>query len=205
MLEYINALPLQWKYVFETEDFTERKKRTLELWNKYCSEELSLTISFINHNLLSLDLINDNGELAVIYGLKNEQDKKIYYKGFIPKETYNIEYWKDIPESIAKFYTNIHNGFVDLQFDDPGIIPIDKVECLDDYEWGIIEDLGLEVQINLSSMYILFSNGAGGYVVMDITNCDENNATIWFAKKEPMYNKKFWDFTDEWMLMTLMG
>ena len=78
-----------------------------------------------------------------------------------------------------------------MDYDDIGIMPLENVECLDEYEWGIIEDMKLDLRIDLSTSYSFFSNGSGGYVVIDLNNKCDNNATIWFAKKHQYMLKNF--------------
>ena len=38
----------------------------------------------------------------------------------------------------------------------------------------------------------------GGYLAIDIINCDINSATLWFSDDQPEYNLNFWDVVDEW-------
>lgn len=40
-------------------------------------------------------------------------------------------------------------------------------------------------------------------LLLNLNNKCDNNATIWFAKKAPIYAKKFWDFVDEWLLICM--
>lgn len=72
-------------------------------------------------------------------------------------------FYKNSHKTYSKFYKYLHNGFFDLDYDDMGIMPLENVECLDEYEWGIIEDMKLDLRIDLSTSYSFFSNGSGGY------------------------------------------
>nr|WP_252250059.1 hypothetical protein [Clostridium sp. ZBS13] len=83
-----------------------------------------------------------------------------------------------------------------------GLSSLENVVYLDDYEWGIIDDIESQnLKIDLGSSYGFFSNGMGTYVVIDYNNCDNDNATLWSSKEEPEYNLKFWDTVDEWTVI----
>ena len=195
--------PINWKKVFEEDDLNKRKEKMLDLWKEICGTELSLVISFLQQNLLDFELVEKEGKYSVIYKLKNDKNEILYYQGMLPDVKNDEGLLQKLPQNISKFYKYLHNGFFDLDYDDIGIMPLENVECLDEYEWGIIEDMKLDLQIDLSTSYSFFSNGSGGYVVIDLNNKCDNNATIWFAKKAPIYAKKFWDFVDEWLLICM--
>ena len=82
-----------------------------------------------------------------------------------------------------------------------GILPVQKVTCMNDYDWGIIEDLKLDILFSMKSTYIFFEIGMGGYVLLDMQNYGDENSIVWFSRKKPIYNKNFWDIVDEWIVM----
>ena len=47
------------------------------------------------------------------------------------------------------------------------------------------------------------SDGASGRTVVDLDDCADGKATLWWAKYPPDYDQNFWDVTDEWLLTFL--
>ncbi|YAR64077.1 hypothetical protein ACUIAK_20075 [Bacillus cytotoxicus] len=41
----------------------------------------------------------------------------------------------------------------------------------------------------------------GGYVAIDLNNCTDEVATLWFTNDNPEYNVNFWDVVDEWIVI----
>ena len=126
-----------------------------------------------------------------------------YYEGLLCINDYNKKFamWDSIPESLKTFYSFVHNGFYYYASQNMGILPIEKVTCMNDYDWGIIEDLNLKVPFNMESTYIFFETGMGGYVILDVANNHDENSMVWFSANKPMYDKNFWDIVDEWIVM----
>lgn len=84
-----------------------------------------------------------------------------------------------------------------------GIICTKDITNFGEVEWEIINELEESLQIDLKSTFGFFNNGMGGYMAIDIINCDINSATLWFADDQPEYNLNFWDVVDEWMKIGL--
>ncbi len=82
-----------------------------------------------------------------------------------------------------------------------GLVPRQSVTYFNDDEWGIIDDLEEPIKIDLRTTFGFFKSGMGGYVAIDYTSCDNNNATLWFSNSQPRYNIDFWDVVDEWMVI----
>ena len=84
-----------------------------------------------------------------------------------------------------------------------GLVPLEEVVFLgdDDFDWSIVSEIEEPLKINLDTSFGFFSNGIGTYVVIDYTNCNQNNATLWSAKEQPEYNIDFWDCIDEWTVI----
>ncbi len=61
----------------------------------------------------------------------------------------------------------------------------------------------VKVEVDLSQTFCFFSNGAGGYLGVDLSDSAQDKAVLWWAKYEPTYNVNFWDVVDEWILMDL--
>ncbi|WP_394511865.1 SMI1/KNR4 family protein [Priestia aryabhattai] len=200
-------IPKEWVEVFIETDKTERKDKLIALWNRVCEKELSHTISYLKENLVDVELIIDNGQYAILYSVKSENDEILYYEGGIPnKSIYDLDMqqtWSSIPQSIVKFYGKLHNGFYYMPSRAMGLVPLERVTYFKEDEWGILDDLEHPLEINLDTTYGFFENGMGGYVAVDLNNCTDNRATLWFTNDQPEYSVDFWDIVDEWILIGL--
>lgn len=200
-------IPKEWLEVFIETDKTERKDKLIALWNLICEKELSHTISYLKENLVDVELIIDNGQYASLYSVKSENDEILYYEGGIPnKSIYDLDMqqaWSSVPQSIVKFYGKLHNGFYYMPSRAMGLVPLERVTYFKEDEWGILDDLEHPLEINLDTTYGFFENGMGGYVAVDLNNCTDNRATLWFTNDQPEYSVDFWDIVDEWILIGL--
>ncbi|MED3897460.1 SMI1/KNR4 family protein [Priestia aryabhattai] len=200
-------IPKEWLEVFIETDKTERKDKIIALWNRVCEKELSHTISYLKENLVDVELIIDNGQYAILYSVKSENDEILYYEGGIPnKSIYDLDMeqaWSSVPQSIVKFYGKLHNGFYYMPSRAMGLVPLERVTYFKEDEWGILDDLEHPLEINLDTTYGFFENGMGGYVAVDLNNCTDNRATLWFTNDQPEYSVDFWDIVDEWILIGL--
>ena len=205
--QYKKYIPEKWFDALYCEDFNSRKDNVLMIWDSVVSEELSNTISYINDFLVSLDIIFDGKECTLIYGINNENGLE-YYEGRFNK---NLEInknlsreWNNIPSSIKRFYDEVHNGFYCFASFSMGLIPLEVVICLGEEDLGILEELTEKPQISLDTSFAFFSNEEGLHIVVDANDNDINNAVLWFANREPRYNKNFWDYVDELIVMGFM-
>ncbi|MCA1050136.1 SMI1/KNR4 family protein [Priestia aryabhattai] len=200
-------IPEEWMEVFIETDKIERKDKIIALWNRVCEKELSHTISYLKENLVDVELIIDNGQYAILYSVKRENDEILYYEGGIPnKSIYDLDMqqaWSSVPQSIVKFYGKLHNGFYYMPSRAMGLVPLERVTYFKEDEWGILDDLEHPLEINLDTTYGFFENGIGGYVAVDLNNCTDNRATLWFTNDQPEYSVDFWDIVDEWILIGL--
>ncbi|KZE12665.1 MULTISPECIES: hypothetical protein [Priestia] len=200
-----DEIPSQWLEIVREEDKDIRVRKTLAIWKSLFNKELSNTILYLSENLLDVELILDNGKYAILYSIKDSQSGCMYYEGGLP--TSNIEnptlknVWQDVPEKLRSFYENIHDGFYYFSSRAMGLVSLNHVTFSDDDEWGIIDDLEQPLEINLTTTFSFFESGMGGYVAVDLENCSNDNATIWFTNDQPDYGVNFWDVTDEWLVI----
>lgn len=203
----IENMPEKWIEIFKETDKIKKKDKLIALWNSVCEKELSNTISYLQEYLLEFELIKDNGQYAVLYSVQSENEEILYYEGGIPTNSIFIsemqEAWSELPESIKEFYEKLHNGFYYLPSKAMGLVPVEHITHFEDYEWGILEELDEPLGINMATTYGFFQNGMGGYVAIDITNCNDGAATLWFSNDQPEYNLNFWDVVDEWIVIGL--
>ncbi|MDF2065953.1 hypothetical protein [Bacillus sp. Cr_A10] len=121
----------------------------------------------MKENLLVFELIVNNGQYAVLYSVKSENDEILYYEGGIPTNSIYIsemqQDWSNVPESIREFYEKLHNGFYYLPSIAMGLVPVERTTHFEDYEWGILEEFEEPLGINMATTYGFFENGMGGY------------------------------------------
>ncbi|MCT4509936.1 MAG: SMI1/KNR4 family protein [Tepidibacter sp.] len=200
-----DLIPNIWRNLFKENDIKSRINIILAIWKNHSGVELSNTISYLCDKLENIEMIKINNRYSILYTIKNSIGNILYYEGRNPNEKFNNEIleesWKEIPDGIRNFYQNVHNGFYYYSSVSMGLVPLESVTYLDDYEWGIIEELKEEIQLDLKTTFGFFSNGMGTYVAIDYKNCTNDNATLWSAKKKPTYNINFWDVVDEWIVI----
>nr|WP_304219938.1 SMI1/KNR4 family protein [Fredinandcohnia onubensis] len=200
-------IPENWLEILIETDKSKKKEKLIALWNSVCEKELSNTISYLKEYLIELDLIIDNGQYAVLYSVLSENDEILYYEGGLPNNTVYIsemqQDWLNVPNTIKNFYEKLHNGFYYLPSRAMGLVPITNITHFEDHEWGILEDLDEPLGINMATTYGFFENGMGGYVAIDLNNCANDVATLWFTNDKPEYNLNFWDIVDEWIVIGL--
>ncbi|NPC93630.1 SMI1/KNR4 family protein [Bacillus sp. WMMC1349] len=206
-----DLIPNSWLGLFKEDNVNNRINMLLGIWRKYVEKELSTTINYLTNNLENIELLEIEGRrftrYSILYTIKKPNSGVTYYEGRNPQEDfYNDELeknWFKFPESIRKFYENVHNGFYYYASVSMGLEPLESVTFLgdDDFDWSIIDDLKEPMQIDLNTSFGFFSNGMGSYIALDYKNCNNENATFWSAKTQPRYNINFWDHVDEWIVI----
>ncbi|MDR4887508.1 SMI1/KNR4 family protein [Fredinandcohnia sp. QZ13] len=200
-------IPENWLEILIETDKSKKKEKLIALWNSVCEKELSNTISYLKEYLLEFELIIDNGQYAVLYSVLSENDEILYYEGGIPNNPVYIsdmqQDWLHVPITVKNFYEKLHNGFYYLPSRAMGLVPITNITHFREHEWRILEDLDEPLGINLETTYGFFENGMGGYVAIDLNNCADDVATLWFTNDNPEYNLNFWDIVDEWIVIGL--
>jgi len=199
------VIPSIWYEIFKEHDSNKRIKMVLEIWRTYVGKELRNTISYLEEHLFNVELIENNGMYSMLYILETSDGEIVYYEAGNPMDTFHNKVlevsWDRIPISVRKFYEKVHNGFYYYASGAMGLVPFECVTYFDDDEWGIIEELEENLQIDLKTTFGFFKSGAGGYVAIDYNNCKYDKATLWFANNQPKYNVDFWDVVDEWIVI----
>ncbi|GAB6088101.1 hypothetical protein [Alkaliphilus crotonatoxidans] len=200
-------IPNIWKEIFRYESINIRKDILLNVWEKYVGEELRNTLAYLSEYLEEIDMIEFNNIYSILYTIRNPKGDILYYEGGNPQnkfESHRLEkHWNKMPQSLKNFYENVHDGFFYYASESMGLVPISSVAFLgdDEIEWGILEQLEQPLQLNLNTSFGFFSNGMGSYIVIDSTNCNNDNAVFWSTKRQPKYNINFWDYVDEWIVI----
>lgn len=200
-------ITINWLNAIKEKDSKTKVEKTIEIWKEFVSIDLRNTISYLEENLLDVDLIKDNGNYSILYSVRVGNGEIDYYEGGIPNRDFNTAelgtVWSKIPPSIKNFYENLHNGFYYFVSRAMGLVPVERTTHFEDYEWGILEELDEPLGINMATTYGFFENGMGGYVAIDLNNCIGDVATLWFTNDKPEYNVNFWDIVDEWIVIGL--
>ncbi|MDE7224880.1 MAG: SMI1/KNR4 family protein [Acetatifactor sp.] len=203
-IEEIESIPQSWKDILHASG-TEKKEKVSELWKRHASQVLSNTIAYLDDNLENVELIRYKGKYSLLYSIKMPNGSVAYYEGGNPVEKYFPDevqkHWNDFPAKIRCFYENLHDGFFHYASRSMGILPSDDIFFLGDEDWGILDELKEPLRINLDNAFGIFSSGMGGYVAVDISDCENDKATLWFASRPPRYDINFWDVVDEWIVI----
>ena len=202
-INLLDGIPDKWKQILSKTNLDEKIKDTISIWEENVFSQLSNTINYLKNNLVNIELMKYENRYSLLYSIKSKNNRILYYEGILSDGDMNnlaIE-WSEIPESIKKFYRNIHNGFFYYASESMGIVPIESIRYFEEDEWGILDELQDNLGIDLKTTFAVFNSGMGGYVAIDLKNCDNDKATIWFTSSQPIYNIDFWDVVDEWIVI----
>jgi hypothetical protein len=205
--DVIKTLPQYWVEVFGTSEFEVRKAILLNEWAKY-PYQLEATAKFLSDNLFDLDLISRDGEISMLYSIKNLAGKPVYYNGLNPKAkvfTPKLQaVWNQLPEAVTLLYDNLHNGWFHYSSHSTGYSSVQDLIFLSDLEWGILDEIDAEgLPFKLEDCVTLFHNGAGGYVCFNVKEKDKKKGFIWWKAEEPELNEELCPLIDEWTLIGL--
>lgn len=83
----------------------------IQLWKSILGMELRNTIRYLSDNLQSIDFLYDGSLYSLLYGIKSNKNKILYYEGqFTLDLNRNIELkdqWNQMPDSIRRFYEDL--------------------------------------------------------------------------------------------------
>lgn len=208
-VENIIEIPESWKKIFCINKKEERIAVTIKCWKALFANELRNTILYLEENLLDVNLIKYQGKYSILYSILSSNKKVLYYEGgncntthFPSKLQSKLD---NLPSSIVKFYQELHNGFFYYASGGMGLLESNDIVVFDDEEWGILDDLKHPLKIYLPTTFGIFGSGMGGYVAVDLSDCDSCKATLWFSNRQPEYDINFWDIVDEWIVLGMQG
>lgn len=188
-----DLLPNVWKEIILETNNEQKKKIILNYWNSF-KEKLSKIYQILSNDLINVCVIEHNKKIKMIYIFDSNGDI-ITYQGELPCK--NSSFLAKMPQEIAIFYQQIHNGWNDTINGALGFVSIENIKYLDELEWGILEKIDIP-EIDLKNTYYIFHNGAGGYIC--INNFDRNyQYLIWWKDEKPEYNINFWSYFDAWV------
>ena len=196
--EQLKEMPEFWKEAISQVEVTERETSILEHWSKFLYQFQS-TITYLKVNLLDVELVIDNDQLALLYTIKNLKGAEVYYIGFNPNTKTTIDYFEKLPDSFKDIYNNLHNGWVYYASKSNGLLPIEDTIILGNEEWGILEEIDAStLPFKLDNCIGLFDNGKGDYASIDLQSENEKIGFIWWHTKMPKLNIEIWPVIDEW-------
>ena len=208
-IENITELPEAWKKIFCMSSKEEKIAETIKLWRALFANELRNTIQYLEENLVDVNLIRYRGKCAILYYILSAHKEVLYYEGgncntthFPDKLQFELN---KLPSSIIKFYRELHNGFFYYASGSMGLLESNDIVAFDDEEWGVLDELAQPLRICLPTTFGLFGSGMGGYVAVDLSDCDNCKATLWFSNRQPRYDINFWDIVDEWIVLGMQG
>lgn len=201
----IEHIPDSWKRLFNFDRTEDRIRALLPMWRGAVGQCLSNTIQYLQRNLRNIELITYRGKYSLLYSVASPNGEILYYEGGNPLNAQlpsELEkYWAKLPETVQKFYNNLHDGFNYYASGSMGLYSKSDILCLGDEEWGIIESMEEPLKIQLESSFGFFGNGMGAYVVIDALKCQADNAALWYTSQLPRYDINFWDIVDEWIVI----
>lgn len=187
------AIPEVWVEIFEENDL--KVERTINLFSKF-RNDLELTYEYLAEQLETIDLAYYFEEYHLVFGIHSLSGNQIlYYQSKNPKNIELTECFSQLPNDLKDFYTHF-NGFNYLVSNSMGLLPINEQELLDGYDWEVLEEH--DVDIDLNKFKSIFTNGAGGYICFNrIKGLEES--LIWWADELPTMNIDLWATVDTWM------
>lgn len=178
----------------------ERIKFIIDLWKVNFQAELSVLLEAFRKHLVSIELIEINNFVNILYIFQNPKGDYLHYIGqppLLPHQKPQTISGFDLPIEFLDFYTQVHNGWYEIVSHALGLMPIEELFLLSKNEWGILDEIS--VDFSLDKVIAVFSNGAGGYLCWNF-NSPLPAGLIWWDDEEPDF-VDFWDILDEWSAM----
>lgn len=106
--------------------------------------------------------------------------------------------WDKLLSELRKFYDTLHDGWCYLASDSMVLVPAKDFLVLDEQDWGILDEI--DVDLDLSKVVGVFSNGMGGYVCLNTSEAPAKGLS-WFHDEAPKLTIYFWPTIDEWTVI----
>lgn len=206
-IEHIEEIPDSWKKFLLEKKKGEKLSAVIQMWKESMGDLLNKTIAYMEEHLTDVELIAYRDGYSLLYSITSFGDKTVYYEGGNPNEFFVLDElrrkWNAVPETIHNFYDNLHDGFFSYASSSIGLYRADNIIYLNQYSWSVIEELSLSLQIDLETSFSFFGLEKGAYIAVDIADCEDDKAFLWFFDKEPQYEVRFWEMVDEWLVAAL--
>lgn len=193
-------MPILWSDIVFA-DQSSRVSHTINAWKEHFSYEFESLISVFDTHLKDVFLIKYDQTYSLVYEIGDGKTSH-YYEGRNPlAKKINASaapLWPKLPAGLRKFYDSLHDGWCYLASDSMGLVPAKDFLVLDDQEWGILDDI--DVDLDLTKVVGIFSNGMGDYVCLN-TEQEPVKALLWYHDEEPDLTIDFWPTVDEWTVI----
>ncbi|HET9505134.1 MAG TPA: hypothetical protein VFO93_16440 [Hymenobacter sp.] len=192
-------IPLEWKPLLELSG-KGRVNLVIALWKSQFQQEFSVLLDVFSKHLISIELIELNKIVNMLYVFKNPKGEQLHYIGLPPLLPYQKPdkfYGRDWPAKFLDFYTHIHNGWYEVESQAMGPMPIEEFFLLSEKEWGVLDEITIDFA--LDKVVAVFSNSAGGYLCWNL-NAAVASGLVWWDDEAPDF-VDFWDILDEWCAM----
>jgi hypothetical protein len=187
-------LPPAWKKIISATGIEEKRSSLINYWHPV-SDKLPLTLTLIKKFLEEAAVIKDNGEYRMVY-VFNMGDFLSVYIGGLPADS--GPFIKHIPDDIAAFYSQIHNGWYEKISGGLGFLALEQMDWLSSNEWGILEDIPTPT-FDLNNVFYVFHNAGPGYLCIDVTEQNNPKYLIFWTNKPPKERVEFWPVMDAWI------
>lgn len=192
-------IPAQWRNLAGLSN-REKIKFIINLWKVDFQVEFSALLEAFRKHLISIELIEINKFVNILYIFQNPKGGYLHYIGHPPLLHYQrpkaVKKFS-FPAKFLDFYIQIHNGWHEINSHSLGLMPIEEIFVLSENEWGILEEIS--INFSLDKILAVFSNSAGGYLCWNF-NSSPPSGIIWWDDEEPDF-VDFWDILDEWSAM----
>jgi hypothetical protein len=192
-------MPAAWKPLVRLSK-EERIKFVIDLWKVSFQTELSVLLEIFRKHLVSIEMIEINNFVNILYIYQNPKGDYLHYIGhppLLPHQKPQTVSGFNLPIKFLDFYTQVHNGWYEVISHSLGLMPIEEIFLLSKEEWGILDEIS--VDFSLDKVIAVFSNSAGGYLCWNF-NTSLPSGLIWWDDEEPDF-VDFWDILDEWSAM----
>jgi len=184
----------------------ERIDNVMNQWEMVAGVHLKNTISYMREHLQDVELMSVHSMLYLLYSIKDRLGDMVYWVSGNPLAPYdnlgfaasNLD-WSRVPEALRMFY-QFNDGFFSFTGRE-GFPPASQILCLGDYDLGIITAHNLDVKVNLPQTYSFYTNNSGGYIAVDLSDCEGDKAVVWWDEIDPTYDQDFWHVADDWTVL----
>lgn len=189
--DYI-SVPKDWHFVLNEESNFLRKDFILNYWKSF-SVLLPRTMTIFEEYLDDVFIITHKEQVKMVYLFLIDEDYIVYVANY-PTSDSKIAI---LPEKLREFYTQIHNGWFESISGGLGLLPLEKIQFLDESEWGLTDEILQSVE--LSKTYYVFHNAGGGYLCINTEDAANPKSLVWWTNDQPKIGIDFWSFLDSWI------
>jgi hypothetical protein len=195
-----SEVPDQWRELFASSG-PDRITCFLRMWRDAIGDRLSNTLAYLKDHLHDIEVMRMQSDVLALYSIRNRLGIMRYYVGGNPARISNklSAEWPQALRELQSLY-DFQNGFTEFS-SGAGLSQFSQVRSIEDLYAGPVDRPGINVSFNPTRAYLWFSNGAGGYVAIDLDNCIHDNAFLWWVDDQPTYDLNFWAVVDEWMVI----